>query len=123
MSYNFNNAITIFKTAIQKQYWDVEGRTSRSDFWHFMSIPFLIGLIGGIIVGIVPILSIGLLIINLALLGPGIGMAVRRMHDLGKPWWMALIPLYSLYLACLPGEADTNRFGPNPLGPSAEVFS
>ncbi len=123
MSYNFGNAITIFKDAVQKQYWDVDGRTSRSDFWHYCSIVFLIGLIGGFIGGIIPMLSIVSMIISLALLGPGIGMSIRRMHDLGKPWWMMLIPLYNLYLACLPGEPDTNQFGPNPLGPSAEVFS
>ncbi len=123
MSYNFNNAIAIFKDAIQKQYWDVEGRTSRSDFWHYCSITFLIGLIGGIVMSIIPLLGIVSMLISLALLGPGIGMAVRRMHDLGKPWWMALIPFYNIYLACQPSEPESNQFGPNPLGSQAEAFS
>ncbi len=123
MSYDFNNAIQIFKDGVQKQYWDVEGRTSRSDYWHYASIAFGIAVVTSFIGTLLPFLSIGTVLISLALLGPGIGMAVRRMHDLGKPWWMALIPLYNLYLACQPGEPNTNQFGPNPLGPSADVFS
>jgi uncharacterized membrane protein YhaH (DUF805 family) len=47
---------------------------------------------------------------------------VKRLHDLGRPGWMALIalvpmiglPLFFVYLGFFPGTKGTNRFGPNP---------
>ena len=122
MSYDFNRAIQIFKDAVTNQYWDVDGRTSRSDFWHYVSISFGISIIMNIIISIVPLLSIVSLIISLALLGPGIGMSVRRMHDIGHAWWFMLIPFYNIYLACQPGDQGANQFGEDPLGGSAAVF-
>ncbi|MEM1103752.1 MAG: DUF805 domain-containing protein, partial [Pseudomonadota bacterium] len=50
---------------------------------------------------------------------PGIGLGVRRLHDIGRSgWWtliaftvIGLIPL--IYWACQPGERSENRFGPD----------
>jgi len=123
MSYNFGNAITIFKETITKQYWDVDGRTSRSDFWHFYSINILISVVLGVIAGIVPILAILSTIFSLALLAPVIGLGIRRVHDQGKVWWHFLIPFYNLYLFCMPGDKGSNEFGEDPLGGAAETFS
>lgn len=50
--------------------------------------------------------------------------AVRRLHDLDRPgwhYWLALIPFYGLYLACLllfvRGTDGSNQYGNDPLGP------
>ena len=32
------------------------------------------------------------------------------MHDIGRPGWFSLIPIYSLYLATLP-STEANTFG------------
>ncbi|MEM6851324.1 MAG: DUF805 domain-containing protein, partial [Pseudomonadota bacterium] len=56
---------------------------------------------------------------SLATLIPGIGLGVRRLHDIGRSgWWtliaftvIGLIPL--IYWACQPGERSENRFGPD----------
>lgn len=122
MSYNFANAITIFKDTVTKQYWDVDGRTSRSDFWHYASIALLLGFVVGFAAGLIrlPIIAN---IFSLALLAPGIGLGIRRVHDQGLVWWHGIIPFYNLYLACLPGDKGSNDFGDDPLGDSAEAFS
>ena len=51
-----------------------------------------------------------------------IGIAARRLHDLGKSgWWqlLSLIPFvnlaFALYLLFFKGEEGENRFGPDPL--------
>ena len=45
---------------------------------------------------------------------PGIGISIRRMHDIDQSGLMVLIPIYNIYLACQPGTTRTNRFGPEP---------
>jgi len=124
MSYNFGNAVEIFKNAVTKQYWDVDGRTSRSDYGHYFSISFLISVVLNILTGIVAIFGIVSMIVSLALLGPGIGMAIRRVHDQGKAWWFALIPFYNIYLVFfVPGDKGKNDFGEDPLGNVSETFA
>jgi len=67
---------------------------------------------------------------NAGLLGMTVGivgsivqafLAVRRLHDLGKPgWhvWLFFVPFYNIYLAlvlCLtPGSTSGNDYGPAP---------
>ena len=42
MNYDFNYALTVFVDTVMKRYADFEGRTSRRDFWHYVSIALLI---------------------------------------------------------------------------------
>lgn len=48
-------------------------------------------------------------------------LAVRRLHDLGKPgwhYWLFLVPLYNIYLALIllfaPGSTGSNEYGSSP---------
>lgn len=122
MSYDFNRAIQIFKDAVSNQYWDVDGRTSRSDFWHYASIVFVIWIVISVINAVIPVIGALLSLAMLALIPPNIGVGIRRMHDQGKAWWFFLIPFYNLYLYCMPGDVGPNQFGEDPLGGSAAVF-
>lgn len=52
---------------------------------------------------------------------PSLGVAVRRLHDLGKSgWWflIGLVPLIGgivlLVWFCTEGEEASNQYGPNP---------
>lgn len=38
----------------------------------------------------------------------------KRMHDVGKSGWYALIPVYNLILAFFPGTPGNNQYGENP---------
>jgi uncharacterized membrane protein YhaH (DUF805 family) len=117
MAYDFNHALTVFVDTVMKQYADFEGRTSRRDFWHYVSIAVLIG-VGFNILSMIPylgaIFSLVGLLVSVALMAPGIGISIRRMHDIDQSGLMVLIPIYNIYLACQPGTTRTNRFGPEP---------
>tara|TARA_R110000787_G_scaffold79066_1_gene172942 strand:+ start:2482 stop:2844 length:363 start_codon:yes stop_codon:yes gene_type:complete len=117
MSYDFNHALTVFVDTVMKHYADFEGRSSRRDFWHYVSIALLIS-VGFNILAMIPyigaIFSLIGLLVSLALVVPGIGISIRRMHDIDQSGLMVLIPFYNIYLACQPGTTRTNRFGPEP---------
>lgn len=49
-------------------------------------------------------------------------IAVRRLHDLGKPgwhFWLFFVPLYNIYLGLVllftRGVAGANQYGPDPV--------
>ena len=62
---------------------------------------------------------------SLAVLLPGIGVSIRRLHDTGRSgWWILLgfvicigwIVLIIFYAT--PGDRGTNKYGPDPIGGS-----
>ncbi len=64
----------------------------------------------------------------LAVLIPGLAVAVRRLHDIGKSgWWIliSLIPLiegiWLLVLLVTDSEAGSNKWGANPKSPNDEI--
>lgn len=96
-----------------KSYSDFNGRARRSEYWFFflgnMIIAFLLGFLGGLIK--FPMLG-G--IFWLIVLLPSIAVAVRRMHDIGKPWWYMFIPIYNIILAITEGDKGPNAHGEDP---------
>ena len=59
---------------------------------------------------------------SLAVLLPGLGVGVRRLHDTDRSgWWLliSLVPLVGFILLIIwlarPGDAGPNRFGPDPV--------
>lgn len=99
---------------VLQNYANFNGRARRSEFWYFilfnMIIAFVLGFISGFLLKSDIIGNIYLLII----LVPGIAVAVRRMHDVGKSGWYCLIPIYSLILAATEGDRGDNEYGPDP---------
>ena len=112
---------------VLKQYADFNGRARRKEYWIYNLINSIIGgllffldyMLGTTIDG----LDLGVLYLVYALFVfiPGLAVAVRRLHDVGKSGWMlliALIPLIgAIWLLVLyltnsnPGE---NKYGLNP---------
>ncbi|MCX6702562.1 MAG: DUF805 domain-containing protein [Candidatus Wolfebacteria bacterium] len=127
-----------------KKYAVFSGRAQRAEYWYFVlfnivvtvaisAISAIIGFVASNMLG----LAIGGLIDSfikfvvtllycLAVFIPGLAVAVRRLHDVGKNGWMlliALIPIIgAIWLIVLlatdsnPGE---NKYGPNPKGVAA----
>ncbi len=61
--------------------------------------------------------------IGLAAAWAALAITVKRLHDLDRPGWHALlfvIPLYNIHLAIVlfvvEGTAGDNQYGPDPLG-------
>ena len=93
---------------IQNHYLDFQGVTGRQAFWMFTLFNFIIGLVIGIVLGMIHLQALGGLY-SLAVLLPGLGIAMRRLHDTGRSgWWLllALIPVIGwivlIYFYCQP---------------------
>ena len=109
-------------TCLQKKYVDFSGRASRSEFWWFVLFQILVSIIASILGAMIhPAVSI----VSLALILPGLGVSVRRLHDVGRSgWWLfiCLIPLVGplllLYWNVQPGQPGSNPFGEPPVSAS-----
>ncbi len=113
------NFVEAVKTCVMEKYFfKLEGRARRSEYWWFALATSLLsyalqmcGDVGAIIGGIV----------SLALLPASWGVAVRRMHDIGKSGWallISLIPVVGAIIliiwACKDSQQTENQYGPSP---------
>ena len=112
---------------VLQQYGDFNGRARRTVYWIYNIINSIIGgllfFLDYLLGTTIDSLGLGVLYLVYALFVfiPGVAVAVRRLHDVGKSGWMlliALIPLIgAIWLLVLyltdsnPGE---NKYGPNP---------
>ncbi len=122
-------------------YANFSGRAQRSAYWWWALFNFAVGIIialaegGGSFRGgngsvefavVGGVFSWIWILLNLL---PGLGLAVRRLHDLDKSgWWLliGMIPLVGAIILlvwfCSRGTGGSNRFGADPLGATANVF-
>lgn len=112
---------------VLKQYADFSGRARRTEYWMFflfnMIFAFLAAIIDNVLGTASPELGYGIFygIYALAMFIPGLAVAVRRLHDVGKSGWMlliAFIPLigaiWLLVLLLTDSQEGTNNWGENP---------
>ena len=109
-----------------KKYADFTGRARRSEYWLFsvfyIAICFVMGFVDGILGTYDDVSGYGVLggVTLFGLLLPSVAVLVRRLHDINKSGWWALIslvPLLNLILlvfCCMDGTKGENRFGPDP---------
>lgn len=119
-----------------KRYLDFSGRSRRKEYWSF----FLFVIVGLIVMMLLDTalglggtatssselsdtgasVSVNLtgglltLLFCVAMLVPGLAVAVRRAHDQDKSGWFILIPVYNLIMMFIEGTRGPNRFGPDP---------
>ena len=112
-----------FKEGVTLKYMDFNGRARRREYWSYALCAFVIGFVAGLIDGLIGLHSILSSIVGLAFLLPGLAIAVRRLHDIGKDWKYLLIALihfvgalYLLYLFVQDSQPGDNAYGPNPKG-------
>lgn len=120
-----------WKKAIVDNYVNFSGRASRSEYWYFVLLNFIISMVFNIITFVLASngVSDGLTVVqvlswlvSLALFLPGLGVSVRRLHDIGKSgWWLfiILIPcciglIWLVILMCKGSEMNENEYGPVP---------
>lgn len=108
-----NEIIGNFLDIVKNKYINFNGRARRKEYWYFMLVNCVVAFILGIIDSIIGMQILGS-IWSLALLLPGIGVAIRRMHDLGKSGWFILIPIYNIILCATEGQRQDNEYGPDP---------
>lgn len=109
----------------QNLFLSFDGRLNRQPFWIgnlILTVINVVGTLVGLAVGgaVGNLIS---LIFSLAILYPGICIAIKRCHDRDKSgWWFCIIfiPIvgiiwYIIEFGFLRGTEGPNRFGPDPL--------
>ena len=75
-----------------KNYVTFDGRARRKEFWFFMLVSFILGIIVQIIDAILGTDKILNGVLNLALFLPSLAVGARRLHDVGRSgWWQLLV--------------------------------
>jgi len=128
-----------YKKVIFENYANFKGRARRSEYWYFALANGLISIllvVIGVIIGSVfgDALTGGIIgyvlfgLYALATLLPGLGVVVRRLHDVGKSGWfyfVAFIPfiggIWILILFCTEGNRGPNQYGPDPKNETEEI--
>ena len=94
------------------KYFDFSGRSRRTEYWLFVFVNFVIGLIPfiGWVWGIITFI-------------PTIAVAVRRLHDTGRSAWNLLwtiVPVFGWIILfifyCMDSDPGINKYGCNPKG-------
>jgi uncharacterized membrane protein YhaH (DUF805 family) len=106
---------------VLKKYAVFNGRAQRKEYWMFVLFNIIISLaltLIEILIGAPAIIS-G--IYSLAVLIPGLAVAIRRLHDTNRSgWWLliGLIPILGIIVLLVfmaqEGQLDENQYGPNP---------
>jgi len=124
---------------VLKKYAEFNGRSRRTEYWMFVLFNFLailvLAALGGVGIAISEdyggILFVPLGIYVLAVLIPGLAVAVRRLHDTGKSGWLLLVfmlvgmipfigiigAIIQIVFFCQDSDPGTNQYGPNPKFP------
>ena len=124
-----------YKKVVFENYANFNGRARRSEYWWFALANFIIAIIAMVLDNVLHInfsdeVRYGpiYVIFALATFIPGLAVAVRRLHDVGKSGWfyfIVLIPLvgaiWLLVLFFTEGERMTNQYGPDPKGNDSEI--
>lgn len=108
-----------------EQWYSSNGRISKATFWKRFGLCFIAFIIvawiyGGIILTTHDpyhdntLISILGLVINVSFLGYILIQSIKRVHDVNRNAWFAVIPFYNLILFLKRGDIGENKFGPDP---------
>lgn len=106
-----------FRSVVTARYMPFfKGRASRSEYWWFFLVNFLIS----ITIGWLPFIGN---IVTAVLMVPGIALTVRRLHDTGRTGkyiFLSLIPLVGfiiIFVFMLLPSGPANKWGEGPESP------
>ena len=116
---------------LTNKYADFKGRARRKEYWMWTLYYILILLFAMVLDNVLGLnfellgqdLGYGWLYVTIGIthLIPGLGIVVRRLHDVGKSGWfylIILIPLigfiWIIVLFCTDGVKEDNKWGSNP---------
>jgi uncharacterized membrane protein YhaH (DUF805 family) len=109
-----------------RNYVGFKGRAARSEYWYWTLFVYLLLIVAWLIdmtvfgfntTGVNPMAVLA----SLATLLPTLAVTARRLHDIDRSGWWALLIftvigyIVLIYWACLRGTVGANRFGPDPL--------
>ena len=85
-----NAVVETFRQTVTEHYVDFAGRCGRRTFWYYVAAYVVCYVVLAIVQGIFGTHVLTWLL-SLALLLPGLGISVRRLHDTGRSGWWLLI--------------------------------
>jgi uncharacterized membrane protein YhaH (DUF805 family) len=103
-----------------KKYAVFGGRARRKAYWYFILFNNILSFLFGYMLtdpfrvrgfGLASVLPF---IFILGMLLPGLAVAVRRMHDVGRSGWWLLVPIANIIFALTDSDPIDNQYGPNP---------
>jgi len=109
-----------------RNYVGFKGRAARSEYWYWTLFVYLLLIVAWLIdmtvfgfntTGVYPMAVLA----SLATLLPTLAVSARRLHDIDRSGWWALLIftvigyIVLIYWACLRGTVGANRFGSDPL--------
>jgi len=109
-----------------RNYVGFKGRAARSEYWYWTLFVYLLLIVAWLIdmtvfgfntTGVNPMTVLA----SLATLLPTLAVSARRLHDIDRSGWLALLIftvigyIVLIYWACMRGTVGANRFGPDPL--------
>ena len=126
--------INWYKKVVFENYANFNGRARRSEYWYFALMNLIILIIAAVLDSTLGFnfspLPYGYLyaLVALATFIPGLAVAVRRLHDVGKSGWfyfIILIPLvgaiWLLVLFFTEGNQGDNQYGSDPKANGEEI--
>ncbi len=106
---------------VLKKYAVFTGRARRKEYWMFFLFNVIISIVLGVVDGVLGTAGILGALYGLAVLIPGIAVAIRRLHDTARSgWWLLIgfVPLVGLIVLIVFMVQDSvdegNEYGPNP---------
>lgn len=111
---------------VVKNYVGFQGRARRKEYWMFILFNWIIAMALSLVLGLFN-QSLGATlgyIYSLAVLLPGLAVAVRRLHDTGRSGWMILLGLIPLvgFIILIVFMCQDSQEGSNPYGPNPKTF-
>lgn len=134
-----NTLFEAYKLAF-KNYANFEGRTRRRDYWFFVLVNSIVGMVFGMIMAIsaafsgfsdsegagfawVILSGVVVSIYSIVVFIPSLSILVRRLHDTGKSGgyvFLEFIPyvgsIILLVFCCMDSQVGANQYGENPKG-------
>lgn len=106
--------------SVLTQYAVFSGRSRRSEYWWYTLFAVVVSLVASQIDAAMGTQLISI-VLALALLLPGLGVSIRRLHDTGRSgWWLliGLVPIVGLIVLIVFYVQDSqpmaNAYGPSP---------
>jgi len=112
---------------VLSNYIGFGGRARRKEYWMFVLVSFIVGIVLGILDNMFRLTLFGdegalTTLYSLIIFLPTWAVTFRRLHDTDRSaWWLLLllIPfigfLVILVFTCQRGNIGPNRFGPDPI--------
>ena len=116
-------------TGVFKKYATFSGRARRKEYWTFYLYNIIVTVLLSLLASLIDFFSMLTAIYGLVIIVPSIAVAVRRLHDIGKPgvWYcLAFIPcigtIWLIILLATEGETGDNMYGPDPKMDNSNIY-